>query len=152
MSTTTRELRVESWAAYFDAIASVGGARSAAVEVLNRQAGDRPGVAPYPLRAIGYDPVQAVLEVTVVGRYNDRDRGVLRHFISDPRRISVEESGPLNPKAILVKDASGTRTRIEIVDRSSCRPQRRVRGTERPTRRAQQRLRDHTSHVSGSCG
>jgi hypothetical protein len=151
MSTATQELRVESWVAYFDAIASGSGARSAAVEVVDGLTGDRPSVAPCPLQAIGYDPVQAVLEVTVGGR-SERAHAVLRHFISDPRKISVEESGPLNPKAILVNDASGARTRIEIVNRPTCRPGRSVRGTGRPARRAKRRLRDPTNYAAGSCG
>lgn len=66
MGTTTRELRVESWVEYFDAIASGNDARSA---------------------------------------------------------------------AILVKDASGARTRIGIFDRPTSRPGRRARDGARATRR-----------------
>jgi hypothetical protein len=137
--------------AYFDAIAARGAARSAAVEVVDGPRGDRSSLAPCPLQAIGYNLAEAVPEVTVGGR-SERDHTVLRHFISDPQRISTEESGPLNPTAILVKDASGTRTRIDIFDRPSCRPGRRVRGGVRPARRPEQRLRDLTNYVSGSCG
>ena len=60
-----------------------------------------------PLQAIGYDPKDSVLEVAVGGR-GLRFPVLLRHFISDPQAISVEESGPLSPMAILVTDASGT--------------------------------------------
>jgi Family of unknown function (DUF5335) len=127
MATETRELRVENWVAYFDAIASGSGARSAAVEVVDGQAGGRRSVAPCPLRAIGYNPAELVLEVTV-GGCSERDHALLRHFISDPRSISVEESGPFNPTAILVTDASGTRTRIEVFDRPAWMPGPRVRG------------------------
>ncbi|MGC2372330.1 MAG: hypothetical protein WA484_00500 [Solirubrobacteraceae bacterium] len=41
---------------------------------------------------------------------------LLHHFIASPQAISVEESGPLNPRAILVTDASGARTLIRLFD------------------------------------
>jgi hypothetical protein len=39
---------------------------------------------------------------------------LLRHFISDPQTISIEESSPLRPAAILVTDAGGVRTLIRV--------------------------------------
>jgi hypothetical protein len=114
MHTKTRELTVETWVEYFAAFASGSEARSAAVEVVDGRAGDRPSVAPWPLQAIGYDPAEAVLEVTLGGRAG-RDHAVLRHLISEPRTICVELES-LDPTAIIVKDASGTRTRIGIFE------------------------------------
>jgi hypothetical protein len=41
---------------------------------------------------------------------------VLRHFISNPQTISIEQSGDLAPKAILVTDATGVRTLIRLIE------------------------------------
>lgn len=85
------------------------------IEVMSEQLGDQVDVERLPLQAIGYDPKDNVLEVSVGGR-GVRSPVLLRHFISNPQAISVEESGPLSPRAILVTDASGARTLIRFFE------------------------------------
>lgn len=115
MSTTTEELTDEKWVEYFDSIASHIDGQLVTIEVMSEQLGDQVGVERLPLQAIGYDPKDNMLEVSVGGR-GVRYPVVLRHFISDPQTISVEESGQLAPKAILVTDASGVRTLIRLIE------------------------------------
>jgi hypothetical protein len=115
MSTTTQQLGEERWAEYFDSIAPSIDGMLVTVEVMSEQLGDQPDVERLPLQAISYDPKDKVLEVAVGGR-SVRYPVVLRHFISSPQTVSVEESGPLNPRAILVTDASGDRTLIRLFE------------------------------------
>jgi hypothetical protein len=155
MYARTQELKADRWVDYFSAIASSDDAPMVAVEVIRKRPGDQLNGAPRRLQSIGYDPEDGVLQITVGGRGAGDDVAV-RHFISDPRRINIDESGPLQPTAILVEDASGIRTRIRLFDplapgpapsgpRGS--PGCAARGA--PPRR---RLRSLTEQASGSCG
>lgn len=114
MSMATRELGAENWMEYFDSIASNIEGLLVTIEVMSEQLGDQLGVERLPLQTIGYDPKDNVLEVSV-GR-GVRFPVLLRHFISSPQTISVEESGSRNPEAILVTDASGTQTLIHLFE------------------------------------
>ncbi len=115
MSTTTRELDPEQWVEYFDSIAPSIDGLLVTIEVMSEQLGDQVDVERLPLQAIGYDPKDNVLEVSVGGR-SVRYPVVLRHFISSPQTISIEESGSLSPRAILVTDAGGARTLIRLFE------------------------------------
>ncbi|MGA2319186.1 MAG: DUF5335 family protein [Solirubrobacteraceae bacterium] len=112
MSTTT-ELATEKWVEYFDAIAEGVEESLVTIEVMSEELGDQTDVTRLPLQAIGYDPKDDVLEISVGGR-SVHYPVVLRHFISAPRTISVEESSPLRPVSMLVTDASGVRTLIRL--------------------------------------
>jgi Family of unknown function (DUF5335) len=114
MSTTT-ELAAEKWQGYFDSITPNIDGMLATIEVMSEQLGDQVDVRQLPLQAISYDPKDNMLEVAVGGR-GVRYPVLLRHFISNPRTISVEESGSLRPTAILVTDAAGVRTLIRVSD------------------------------------
>jgi len=113
MSTTTQELNAESWQEYFDSISPHVDGMLVTIEVMSEQLGDQLDVERLPLQTIGYDPKDNVLEVAVGGR-GLRYPVLLRHFISDPQTISVEESDPLTPTAIFVTDAIGVRTLIRL--------------------------------------
>jgi len=115
MSEDTRKLNAEEWVEYFDSIAPRVEGRPVTIEVMSEQLGDQLDVERLPLAAIGYDPKDSVLEVAVGGR-GVRYPVLLRHFISDPQEISVEESGSLGPTAILVTDASGASTLIRLFE------------------------------------
>ena len=115
MGTSTQELGAEKWKEYFDSISSSTAGRVVTIEVMSEQLGDQVDVERLPLQAIGYDPKDSVLEIAVGGR-GLRFPVLLRHFISDPQAISVEESGPLSPVAILVTDASGAKTLIRLLE------------------------------------
>src|SRR5262252_4805778 len=115
MSTTTRELERASWAAYFDSIAPSVEGMLVTVELMGEQLGDQTDVERLPVQAISYDPRDDVLEVAVGGR-GTRYPVVLRHFISNPTAISVEESPEGTPSAILVTDPSGVRTLIRLFE------------------------------------
>jgi hypothetical protein len=41
---------------------------------------------------------------------------LLRHFISRPQTIAIEETGTVAPSAILVTDADGQRTLIRLFE------------------------------------
>jgi hypothetical protein len=115
MSNETRELGAEKWVEYFDSIAPAIDGLLVTVEVMSEQLGDQVDVERLPLQAIGYDPKDNVLEIAVGGR-GVRYPVLLRHFISDPQVVSVEESGPLSPRAILVTDGSGVKTLIRLFE------------------------------------
>jgi len=115
MSTTTRELSAENWMEYFDSIVSSIDGLLVTMEVMSEQLGDQLDVERLPLRAISYDPKDNLLEVSVGGR-GLRYPVLLRHFIASPQTISVEESDPRSPTAILVADASGARTLIRLFE------------------------------------
>jgi Family of unknown function (DUF5335) len=115
MSTTTRELERAGWPAYFDSIASSVEGMLATIELMGEQLGDQTDVERLPVQAIGYDPRDDVLEVAVGGR-GTRYPVVLRHFISNPTSISVEEPLEGRPSAILVTDPAGVRTLIRLLE------------------------------------
>jgi hypothetical protein len=115
MSITTQELAAERWVEYFDSIASSIEGLLVTIEVMSEQLGDQIDVERLPLRAIGYDHNDNMLEVAVGGR-GTRYPVVLRHFISRPQTISVEQSGRAVPSAILVTDAGGDRTLIRLFE------------------------------------
>ncbi len=115
MSTTTQELGAEKWMEYFDSITPSTDGLLVTIEVMSEQLGDQVEVERLPLQAISYDPKDNMLEVSVGGR-GVRYPVLLRHFISSPQTISVEESDPLSPRAILVTDASGARTLIRLFE------------------------------------
>ena len=112
MSTTTQELAAERWQEYFDSISPNIDGMLVTIEVMSEQLGDQLDVQQLPLQAIGYDPKDDVLEVAVGAVCVIPS--LLRHFISDPQTISVEESSSLRPTAILVTDASGVKTLIRL--------------------------------------
>ena len=114
MSTTTRELERASWPAYFDSIASSIEGMLVTVELMGEQLGDQTDIERLPVQAISYDPRDDVLEVAVGGR-GTRYPVVLRHFISSPTAISVEELEG-RPSAILVTDPDGVRTWIRLFE------------------------------------
>ncbi|MGA2453149.1 MAG: DUF5335 family protein [Solirubrobacteraceae bacterium] len=113
MNVTTQELAAERWAEYFDSIAPSVEGLLVTIEVMSEELGDQTDVERLPLQTIGYDHKDNVLEVGVGGR-TPRFPVVLRHFISSPQTIAVEESGQPAPSAILVTDASGDRTLIRL--------------------------------------
>jgi hypothetical protein len=115
MSTTTQQLGADKWLEYFDSIASSIDGMLVTIEVMSEQLGDQVDVERLPLQAISYDPRDNMVEVSVGGR-GVRYPILLRHFISSPQTVSVEESGPLSPRAILVTDESGVRTLIRLFE------------------------------------
>lgn len=125
MHATTQELSADSWVHYFDGLAAGRDPRLVSVEVLPECPAELRYAAPWRLRAIGYDAAKDVLEVAVGDRGAD-GAIVLRHFISDPRTITVEQGGSPWPTAILVEDADGVRTRILLAPQAP--------GVARPTR------------------
>jgi hypothetical protein len=115
MSPITQELAADRWAEYFDALAQRSDGHLVTIEVMSEQLGDQTDVERLPLQAIGYDPKDDLLEVSVGGR-STRYPVVLRHFISSPQTVSVEEVAGSSPSAILVTDASGVRTLIRLFE------------------------------------
>jgi Family of unknown function (DUF5335) len=115
MSTTTQELDAAKWHEYFDTVTPVIEGKHVTIEVMDEQVGDQFDAERIPLEAISYDPKDDVLEVALGGR-GTRFPVVLRHFISNPQTISVEEENSVTPTAVLVKDASGARTLIRLYE------------------------------------
>lgn len=112
MSPATQELDAGRWVEYFDSIAPNLDGLLVTIEILDERIGDQVEAERLPLQTIGYDPKDDMMEVAVGGR-GLRYPVLLRHFISSPQTISVEESGS-TPSAILVADASGERTLIRL--------------------------------------
>jgi Family of unknown function (DUF5335) len=115
MSTSTQELAPETWVEYFDSIVPNVDGQLVTIETMSEELGDQVDAERLPLQAIGYDPKDKMLDISVGGR-GVRYPVVLRHFISNPKTISVEESGALHPTAILVTDESGARTLIRLFE------------------------------------
>jgi hypothetical protein len=98
----------DSWRDFFAGIRARS-AQLAAVDVVGASAnGDCRGRA-LPLRAISYDPHTAELELELTS-----NGAVLRHFIAQPREITVLPPREDRRTELLVLDASGTRTRIVL--------------------------------------
>jgi hypothetical protein len=114
MSATTRELERATWPTYFDSMTASIEGTLVTVELMGEQLGDQTDVERLPVQAISYDPRDDVLEVAVGGR-GTRYPVVLRHFISSPTTISVEELEG-RPNAILVTDPGGVRTLIRLFE------------------------------------
>jgi len=115
MSNTTQELDAEKWHEYFDSVTPSIEGMLVTIEVMDEQVGDQLEVERVPLQAISYDPKDDVLEVAVGGR-GVRYPVVLRHFISSPQTVSVEESSSVTPAAVFVTDGSGVRTLIRLFE------------------------------------
>jgi hypothetical protein len=115
MSTATQELDAGRWHEYFDSLTPNVEGMLVTIEVMDEQEGDQLDVERMPLQAISYDPRDDVLEVALGGR-GLRYPVVLRHFISSPSTISVEESSSITPTAILVTDGAGVRTLIRLFE------------------------------------
>src|SRR5215472_16918295 len=115
MSASTREPERSSWPKYFDSVTASIEGTLVTVEVMGEQLGDQTDVERLPVQAISYDPRDDVLEVAVGGR-GTRYPVVLRHFVSSPTAISVEETPEGGPSAILVTDAGGVRTLIRLFE------------------------------------
>ncbi len=115
MSSATQELDAERWHEYFDSLTPGIEGMLATIEVMDGQAGDQLDAERMPLQAISYDPRDDVVEIALGGR-GVRYPVVLRHFISAPRTISVEESSSITPTAILVTDGDGVRTLISLFE------------------------------------
>lgn len=112
MSPTTQQLETNEWVEQLDSLNERSAGALVTIEVMSEQLGDQTDVQRLPLQTIGYDPKESILEIAVGGR-GLRYPVLLRHFISDPQEISVEEENSA-PSAVLVKDASGTRTLIRF--------------------------------------
>ena len=114
MSASTREPERSSWPTYFDSVTASIEGMLVTVELMGEQLGDQTDIERLPVQAISYDPRDDVLEVAVGGR-GTRYPVVLRHFISSPTAISVEELEG-TPSAILVTDPGGDRTLIRLFE------------------------------------
>lgn len=112
MSPTTQQLEAEEWVEYFDSLTERTAGALVTIEVMSEELGAQTDVERLPLQTIGYDPKESILEIAVGGR-GLRYPVVLRHFISSPQEINVEEEGS-GPSALLVSDASGARTLIRL--------------------------------------
>ena len=115
MSTTTQELDAGRWHEYFDSLTPSIEGMLATIEVMDAQTGDQLDAERMPLQAVSYDPKDDVLEIALGGR-GVRYPVVLRHFISGPSTISVEEASSVTPTAIFVTDCAGVRTLIRLFE------------------------------------
>ena len=115
MSAATQELDAGRWHEYFDSLTPSIEGMLVTIEVMDEQAGDQLDVERMPLQAISYDPKDDVLEIALGGR-GVRYPVVLRHFISSPKTISVEEASSITPTAIFVTDGGGVRTLIRLFE------------------------------------
>jgi hypothetical protein len=115
MSTTSQELDAGRWHEYFDSLTPSVEGMLVTIELMGEQVGDQLDAERMPLQALSYDPKDDVLEIALGGR-GLRYPVVLRHFISSPHTISVEESGSITPTAILVTDGGGVRTLIRLFE------------------------------------
>ncbi len=117
MGATERELQVQEWPGYFGWIAFASSRMLAAVEVVDECVGvDVPLRVWRPLRAINYDAEEDVLTLAVGGEGDGARCLPLRYFVYAPRMVSVTEA--TDAWAILVKDATGTRTLIRLSNES----------------------------------
>jgi hypothetical protein len=118
MSITTHTLDAGRWLEYFESIGPALDGSLVTIEVMDEQIGDQVEAERLPLQAIGYDPNDNVMEIAV-GRRGLRYPVLLRHFISRPQTIAIEETGKAAPSAILVTDADDQRTLIRLFEPSA---------------------------------
>jgi hypothetical protein len=115
------QLDAGRWAEYLDTLTRTLEGSLVTIEVMSEEIGDQIDVERLPLQAIGYDRKDDVLEVAVGGR-SPRFPVVLRHLISSPRAISVEERDSSRPSAILVTDADGLCTLVRVFEPVALEP------------------------------
>jgi hypothetical protein len=118
MSITTATLDAGQWVEYFESIGPALDGSLVTIEVMDEQIGDQVEAERLPLQTIGYDPNDNVMEIAVGGR-GLRYPVLLRHFISRPQTIAIEETGTVAPSAILVTDADGQRTLVRLFEPST---------------------------------
>jgi len=109
----TRELQREQWADYLNSVTKADTGMLVTMEVMGEDVGDQVDVERLPLNLINYDHRDDVLEVGV-GGFGTRYPVVLRHLISNPQTVEVQESEPLAPETIKIVDSEGTTTLVRL--------------------------------------
>jgi hypothetical protein len=105
-------LEVDAWGRFFDSIGVAGSAPLVTVTLVRSRGGKEEGAREpegRPLRAIRYESERNLLQIAVGGTAREPE---LRYFITEPRRIVVEDSG--DERTIVVDDASRARTAISM--------------------------------------
>jgi len=105
------KLEPQQWPVYFSSI-DLSGDRVLATVGLLSEYHSRAADLPRPLRTIGYDPAEDVLEVSLGGAASHRP--ALRYFISAPQAIFVTEAH--SETRIMAHDGSGAQTLICLFD------------------------------------
>jgi hypothetical protein len=111
-SEARRELVHETWSEYLDAVSRELVDAPVSIEVIPRT---EPVVVEAPrlaLRALAYDRVNDVFELSVVRGGSERPS--VRHVIDHPGRIEVDSHTLLAPMTIVVEGENGVRTVITI--------------------------------------
>jgi hypothetical protein len=111
MSSGSVQLEPQQWPVYFSSI-DLSGDRVLATVGLLSEYHCRNADLPRPLRTIGYDPDEDVLEVLLGGAASHRP--ALRYFISAPRTIFVTEAH--HETRIMAYDGGGSHTLICLFD------------------------------------
>src|SRR5271169_5988332 len=109
--TDTTELGRDEWRSYFDELSRGLATTRATVEIDAPQLGAQLQAEDLVLRGITYDDRDDVL---VVALSPGGPAESLEHFVSGPRRISVETSQGVVPAAIEVEDAEGRLTLVRL--------------------------------------
>jgi len=106
------ELAEELWTGYLDSLSLVCGGSTTVIQREHAHGPDSPRYAfEMPLRGIRYDPVAALLEVSLGGSFEAGP--ALRCFIAEPARILADSGEPTC--SVLVLERSGARTLIRII-------------------------------------
>lgn len=111
----TNELQKDGWADYLDSVTKASAGKLVTMELMSGELGDQVDVERLPLNVIGYDHKDDVLEVGV-GGFGTRYPVVLRHLISAPTSVAVEESAPGSPTAMRITDSEGVVTLVKLFE------------------------------------
>jgi hypothetical protein len=113
MGMAALKLDAHEWTDYFRAIVANNDGALATVALQPQQSGGADDRRRLPLRAIGYDSEEDVVEVALGGEAAHCP--AIRYFVAAPRAVTVAESN--FTKRILVADASGVQTLILVFAR-----------------------------------
>lgn len=107
----TTDLAPEGWRAYFDELSRTLATTRATVEIDAPELGAQLQTDGLVLHGITYDDRDDVLVVALSPGGPDES---LQHFVSGPKRITVEVSDGVLPAAIEAEDADGQLTLVRL--------------------------------------
>jgi hypothetical protein len=107
----TTDLSRDAWRPYFDELSKTLATTRATVEIDAPQLGAQLQADDLVLDGITYDDRDDILVIALAEGGADE---VLQHFVSEPKRISVETTQGVVPSSIEVEDGEGQVTLVRL--------------------------------------
>ncbi len=109
----SKELAIETWSEYFDAVNLEMPGAEVSIEIIPRPGRSVIEAGRLALQALTYDRTGDLIEVSLA-RGGPRVPSVLRHIVDRPARVEVDSPVLLAPMTLAVDGSDGVRTVIRI--------------------------------------